>query len=135
MVHYVIDASAAAEYLLRTRTGQRLDGLLRDSLLIAPALMDAEVLSGLRRAVLRRHLDETRARMALQDLRDWPIERIPHSVLLTEAWKHRHNLSAYDALYVAAARLHEASLITADGPLARAPRLGIVVQNLRWTEE
>lgn len=132
MARYVIDASAAAEYLLRTRTGLKLEPLLHGSFVVAPALLDAELLSVLRRAVLHRQLDEPRARMALYDLRDWPIERIPHRVLLTEAWTHRHNVSAYDALYVAAARLYDASLITADGALARAPGLGIVVQNLRW---
>ncbi|MFQ5738472.1 MAG: type II toxin-antitoxin system VapC family toxin [Acidobacteriota bacterium] len=90
--------------------------------------MDVEVLWVLRRAVLRRQLDEHRARVALQDLNDWPVDRIAH---LREAWQHRHNVSAYDAFYVAAARVYDASLLTADGPLARAPGLGIVVQNIR----
>jgi len=40
-------------------------------------------------------------------------------------------LGAYDAFYVAAAHVYDASLLTADGPLARAPALGIVVQNIR----
>jgi predicted nucleic acid-binding protein len=40
-------------------------------------------------------------------------------------------VSAYDAFYVAAARLSDASLITTDGPLSRAPLLGILVQNVR----
>ncbi len=40
-------------------------------------------------------------------------------------------MSAHDALYVAAARLRGAALVTADGPLARAPGLGVVVHNMR----
>jgi predicted nucleic acid-binding protein len=42
-----------------------------------------------------------------------------------------YNVGAYDAFYVAAASLYEAPLLTADGPLSRAPGLGIVVQNIR----
>jgi predicted nucleic acid-binding protein len=85
----------------------------------------------LRRAVLRQKLAEPRAWLALEDLSDWPIDRIAHRALVREAWRYRHNVSAYDAFYVAAARVYDASLLTADGPLARAPALGIVVQNIR----
>lgn len=131
MTRYVIDASAAAEYLLCTPLGLKLAELIESSFLLAPALIDAEVLSVLRRAVLHRHLDEERAVTALLDLRDWPIDRVPNTLLLEEAWRHRHNVSAYDALYVAAARHYDAFLLTADGPLARAPVPGIVVQNVR----
>lgn len=131
MNRFVIDASAAAEYLLRTPLGQKLQGLVEEAFLLAPALLDAEVLSVLRRGLLQKKLEEHRARLALEDLADWPVDRILHSTLLREAWKHRHNVSAYDALYVAVAKLYEAPLLTADGPLSRAPGLGIVVQNIR----
>ena len=131
MSRLVIDASAAVEYLLRTPIGQKLDDLVEEADLFAPALLDVEVLSVLRRALLQQRIEEHRARLALQDLGDWPIHRIAHSNLLQEAWKHRHNVSAYDAFYVAVAKLYEAPLLTADGPLSRAPGLGIVVQNIR----
>lgn len=131
MIRYVIDASAAAEYLLRTPLGLKLADLIAGTFLLAPELLDVEVLSVLRRAVLRRQLVEQRAELALEDLLAWPIDRIAHTGLIREAWQHRHNVSAYDAFYVAAARLYDASLLTADGPLARAPALGIVVQNIR----
>jgi predicted nucleic acid-binding protein len=93
--------------------------------------LDVEVLSILRRAVLRQQLAEQRAWLALEDLLAWPIDRITHTALVREAWQYRYNVSAYDALYVAAARVYDASLLTADGPLTRAPALGIVVQNIR----
>ena len=131
MIRYVIDASAAAEYLLRTPLGLKLADLIADAFLLAPELLDVEVLSVLRRAVLRQQLAESRAWLALKDLLAWPIDRIAHTALLREAWQHRHNVSAYDAFYVAAARVYDASLLTADGALARAPALGIVVQNIR----
>ena len=131
MSRYVIDASAAAEYLLRTSLGLKVANIIEDGLLLAPVLLDVEVLSILRRAVLRRQLDEQRALRAIEDLMSWPINRIPHTSLLWAAWQHRNNLSAYDAFYVAAASLCDASLITADGSLSRAPALGIVVENVR----
>jgi predicted nucleic acid-binding protein len=131
MIRVVIDASAGAEYLLRTPLGQKLDDLIEGAVLLAPALLDVEVLSVLRRALLQKRIEEHRTRLALEDLGGWPVDRIPHSLLLQEAWKHRHNVSAYDAFYVAVAKLYEAPLLTADGPLSRAPGLGIVVQNIR----
>lgn len=131
MSRYVIDASAAAEYLLRTPLGLKMADLVEGAFLLAPELLDVEVLSVLRRAVLRRRLADYRARLALEDLRDWPIDRIPHTGLIREAWHHRHNVSAYDSFYVAAARRYDVPLLTADGPLSRAPALGIVVQNIR----
>jgi predicted nucleic acid-binding protein len=131
VIRYVIDASAATEYLLRTPLGLTLADLIAGAFLLAPALLDVEVLSVLRRAVLRQQLAESRAWLALEDLLSWPIDRIAHTALLQETWQHRHNVSAYDAFYVAAARIYDASLLTADGPLTRAPALGIVVQNIR----
>jgi predicted nucleic acid-binding protein len=128
MTRLVIDASVAAEYLLRTLVGRSLDQRFSNSSLLAPALIDVEVFSVLRRAVLQGRLDEHRAQVALQDLADWRIERIAHRELLREAWIHRHNVSAFDAFYVAVAALYEAPLLTADGPLSRAPQLGIDVQ-------
>jgi predicted nucleic acid-binding protein len=128
---YVVDASAAAEYILRTSLGLKVAELIEGGLLLAPELLDVEVLSVFRRAVLRGELTEERALRAIDDLMAWPIDRIPHRSLVWAAWQHRNNVTAYDAFYVAAARLSDASLITADGPLARAPALGIVVENVR----
>lgn len=131
MSRYVIDASAATEYLLRTPLGLKLASVIEDASLLAPDLLDVEVLSVVRRAVLRRQLTEQRALLAIEDLVDWSIDRIPHRPLIWAAWQHRNNVSAYDAFYVAAARLANAALLTADGPLSRAPSLGIVVENIR----
>jgi predicted nucleic acid-binding protein len=131
VIRYVIDASAAAEYLLRTSLGLKIAGIIAEAFLLAPALLDVEVVSVLRRAVLHKKLEEQRAAMALEDLIDWGIERIAHRDLIQEAWQHRHNVTAYDAFYVATARIYDAPLLTADGPLSRAPALGVVVQNVR----
>lgn len=126
-----VDASAAVEYLLRTELGHVVEGVIANADLVAPELLDAEVLAVVRREVVAKRLSSERAAEAIEDLADWPVERIAHRLLLREAWRLRANVSAYDALYVAAARLRGATLLTADGPLARAPRLGIPVHDVR----
>ena len=99
--------------------------------MVAPELLDAEVLSVLRRAVLTQRLEAERAQMAVNDLIAWPVDRISHRGLALLAWQHRRNVSAYDAFYVAAARAYGLPLLTADGRLARASGLGIAVQHVR----
>ena len=128
---YVIDASAAAEYLLRTPVGVKISEKIQDTWLWAPELLDVEVLSVLRRAIFRREVTQQRALAAIEDLLGWPIERIPHKSLAWAAWQYRNNVSAYDAFYVAAAHLYDAPLLTVDGPLTRAPSLGIAIENVR----
>jgi predicted nucleic acid-binding protein len=131
VILYVIDASAAAEYLLRTPVGIRVAEKIQDRWLLAPELLDVEVLSVLRRAIFRREVAEQRALTAIEDLLQWPIDRIPHKSLAWAASQHRNNVSAYDAFYVAAARLYDSPLLTTDGPLTRAPSLGIAIENVR----
>lgn len=131
MTRYVIDASVAVEYLLKTPIGLALADLVERAPLFAPELLDAEVLSVLRGAVLDGRIEEGRAVAALDDLSVWPLDRIPNRTLARLAWRHLHNVSAYDALYVAAAQVHDATLLTADGRLSRAPGLGVVVQHVR----
>lgn len=128
---YVVDASVAVEYLLRTPLGLSLAGTIEDARLAAPDLIDAEVMSGLRRAVHAECLTEERAVMAIDALTHWPVRRVASRALAPVAWQHHRNVTAYDAFYVAAASALGAPLITTDGRLARAPGLGITVQHIR----
>jgi len=111
--------------------GIRAARLLERSELAAPALLDAEVLAVLRRLVLGKELAERRASEAIDDLASWPVERLRHAQLLEDAWALRTHVTGYDALYLAAAQARGAALVTADGPLARAPKLGVVVHDIR----
>ncbi len=126
----VVDASIAIEYLLRTPLGERVASQLSTAALFAPELLDAEVLAVLRREVLARRLDAKRASEAVDDLRAWHLERISHRELIATAWSLRHNATAYDALYLAAARMRDATIVTADGPLSRIPIAGFTIQNV-----
>ena len=128
---YVIDASIAVEYLLKTPRGLSVADLIDSAVLVAPEMIDAEVLSVLRRAVLNHHIEESQALIVLSELTEWAVERISHRYLVRLAWQHRHNVSAYDALYVAVARVYELPLLTADGRLAQAPELGITILNVQ----
>ncbi len=130
MTQYVIDASVAVEYLLKTPLGLTVADILGNASLTAPELVDAEVLSVLRRAVLSGNLEEARAEMAIDDLLHWPVERISHRALAPLAWKFYRNVSAYDAFYVAAALFQGLPLITADGRLSRTSGLGVVIQHV-----
>lgn len=129
---YVIDSSATVEYLLESDVGLQVAALIAGARLVAPEMMDAEVLSVLRRKVQVQEISEARALEALTRLEDLPIERVSHRTLTRAAWELRHNVSAYDALYVAIAQERGATLLTFDGPLTRAlasiQNVGIVVR-------
>ena len=131
MTDYVIDASVAVEYLLKTPVGLTVADIIDNASLVAPELIDAEVLSTLRGEVLGGRLEEARARLIIGVLLLWPIERISHRSLVPLAWEHYQNISAYDAFYIATARLQGLPLMTADARLSRAPGLGVVVQHVR----
>jgi predicted nucleic acid-binding protein len=62
-----------------------------------------------------------RAADAIADLGDLDLHRHPHLDLLTRAWKLRENVTAYDAMYVALAESLDATIVTCDAPLAKAP--------------
>lgn len=122
----VVDASALLEFLLQTSIGIRVEGrLLRDNdELHAPHLVDVEVVQGLRRLVRMGEVSSARADEAIADLVDLDLHRHPHVDLLSRAWKLRDNVSAYDAMYVALAEAIDATIVTCDRPLAKAPGRG-----------
>ncbi len=127
----MVDASVAVEYLLRTPLGLSLAETIGDAELAAPDLIDAEVMSGLRRAVRAGRITDERAVTAIGALAQWPMRRVASRELVPAAWQHHRNVTAYDAFYVAAARALSAPLLTADGRLSRAPGLGITIQHIR----
>ena len=87
-----------------------------------PAHFDAEVLSGIRRALFLRALDGRQARQAVEDATLLRAERVALTGLLSEAFELRDRFSAFDALYVVLARRSSAVLVTADRRPARGAR-------------
>ncbi len=118
----VIDASAAIELLLGTRTGAAVEARLFSAPeeLHAPHLIDVEIAHVIRRWLLQESIDSVRARTAFDDLGALPIVRYGHEILLPRIWELRNNLSAYDAAYVALAELLDVPLLTCDRRLASA---------------
>lgn len=119
----VLDASAMLEVLLVTPAAVGVyDRLFQGSeTLHAPHLVDLEVTQVLRRYCAAGDLDPERAGQALEDLSDLPLHRYPHDPFLSRIWELRHNVTAYDASYVALAEALGAPLLTADSRLASAP--------------
>lgn len=126
----VVDASVLAPALADDgRSGDTARARMVGHDLAAPALIDLEVLSVLRRQLDAGALDARRASLAVADLSDLPLERTPHWPLISRIWELRSNLTPYDAAYVALAELLDVELLTADARLATAPgpRCRIVV--------
>jgi predicted nucleic acid-binding protein len=118
----VVDASAALEVLLRTPAASIIEARLfaPGETLHAPHLIDLEVAQVLRRYAAAGDIAPDRARVALEDFVDFPINRYTHSILLPRIWDLRAGLTAYDAAYVSLAEALDAPLLTRDRKLAGA---------------
>ena len=118
----VVDASTlVAAVTSADSLGDRARAMLRGRRRAAPHLIDAEVGNALRSMVLRGDLDDdvgASARLMAERLvhRRHPLQ----GAVAARAWQLRHNLSFYDALYVALAESLDCQLITADSRIARA---------------
>lgn len=119
----VLDASALLELVLETPTGRVIADRIADPAagLHAPHLIDLEVTQALRRYVQKREIDALSAADALAYLHILDLQRHAHEPLLERVWQLRDNLSAYDAVYVTLAEVLDATLLTCDRPLSRAP--------------
>jgi predicted nucleic acid-binding protein len=125
----VLDASVATTVLVEVSPeARRLRLHLAEVVTHAPHLIDAEVGSSLRRRTAAGLIEPGIAAAALRALGLLVAERYPHGPLATAAWGLRHNLSYYDALYVALAARLGHPLLTADARLARAPGLPCEVE-------
>lgn len=68
-------------------------------------------------------ITDRRAGEAAADLANARLIRYPHAPLRARVWALRHNLTAYDATYLALAEaLGDAVLLTGDGGLAARAR-------------
>ena len=124
----VVDASVLVDALVGSHAGD-VHGHLGDRPLMAPAHVDAEVLSALRGLMLGKHLSRQRCRDALLDFHELPLDRWALTPILTDrAFDLADSMTAYDALYVAMAELADAPLVTRDARLARAAKRMVEVE-------
>ena len=117
----VVDASAAVRALLHDGEARR---YLSTERLAAPHLVDAEVLQTMRRLVSREAVAPQIADGAVRQWSRLGVRRVAVHWLSERVWLLRHNLSAYDASYVALAEALDCPLLTADVRLAGAPGPG-----------
>lgn len=127
----IVDASCLYEVVAdAARADEVRQRLTLDTDLAAPHVIDAEVLSVIRRDRMLGRLDATAAAQAVDDLRDWPGERFGHRALLGRAWELRDRVRTWDALYVALAEALGGTLLTLDARLGRIEDLECRVEVL-----
>jgi len=135
-VTLVVDASAVIDLLVRSDRGDGVRAFLADRAeedMATVAHLDAEVFSGLARLYRADDLDAEEVAVLLRRLGDLAVARLPITArLLDAAWALRDNVAARDALYVAAAEVLSADLVTTDDRLARA--VGDLAVNLDGDE-
>ena len=118
----VVDASCVYEVVAGTERSEAVRRRLAAEVdLLAPHLVDVEILGAIRLRHRLGHLDDTAAQQAVEDLRDWGGERVGHRTLLARAWQLRDTVRSWDAVYVALAEALDAPLLTPDARLAAAP--------------
>jgi predicted nucleic acid-binding protein len=128
----VVDASILVSALI-TDTDEGEFTRLRlsaEDAICAPEIIDLEVANAWRRDLRTGRLNGDRAQRGLADLATMRLVRMPHRPLMPRIWELRHNLSPYDAAYVALAEALDATLLTVDGRSTRAPALRCKVELL-----
>ena len=121
----VIDASALVDLVVQSERAPAVVQAVGSTDMVAPDVVNPEVLSILRRLEQTGELAAREAVQAVDDLMDAPVRRFSTSPLLAEAWTLRANVTAADACYVVLARILRCPLVTADRKLSRAPGLGV----------
>ncbi|MEA2491835.1 MAG: hypothetical protein QOH21_3627 [Acidobacteriota bacterium] len=118
----IIDASVIVDALIGGDFGQgAAERLSRTGqTLHAPVTIDAEVLHALRRRWVARKMSDADARDAVKIFQILPVLRHPVQPLVDRIWSLRHNITAYDAAYVALAEALGAPLLTRDQRLAQS---------------
>lgn len=124
----VLDSSAVVEWLLGLPQAEAVgERIVSADSLHSPALLDVEVAQVVRRYTAAGEIDAQTAERALGALSELDVNRYTHELLLPLIWRLRHNVTAYDAAFLALAATLDAPLLTLDARLARAslpPLLG-----------
>lgn len=128
----VLDSSAVVEWLLglpqADAVGERI--ISADSL-HAPALLDVEVAQVVRRYTAAGEIDAQAGERALGSLSELDVNRYTHELLLPLIWQLRHNVTAYDAAFLALSAALDAPLLTLDARLSRVPLPPMLGRSIR----
>lgn len=117
----VVDASVVVSAIVDSAPdGRWAEQALGESALVAPELMIVEALNIVRRLEQAGELSALEAASAESELQDLPVDLMPVRPFAERIWQLRHNVTCYDAWYVAIAEALELPLATLNRRLKRA---------------
>ena len=117
----VIDASVAVAAVADSgAAGDWAGQVIAAGALVAPQLMLVEATNILRRLERARRLTRSESTAAQRDLLSLDVDLAPFHPFAARVWALRHDLTSYDAWYVAVAEGLSLPLATLDGRLVRA---------------
>jgi predicted nucleic acid-binding protein len=120
-VSTVADASVLVSALVDDGPcGQWAEGIISAGSLHAPELVQVEVANTLRRLERAKDITAAEANAAYEDLLQLNLELFSFDPFAERIWELRHNLTSYDAWYVAVAEALDLPLATLDERLAKA---------------
>jgi len=86
----------------------------------APSVLDAEVVSAIRRKEMRGLLSRSRAQECVDDLKAFRVNRYLLPPFLQRVWYLRRNLTPFDAAYIVLAEVLQSPIYTVDPKLKDA---------------
>jgi predicted nucleic acid-binding protein len=117
----VVDASVLVKVLVASGPGSEwAENIIAGGSLHAPDLALAEAINILRKLELAKQITTSEANAAHEDLLQLHVELFPFEPLAERVWELRHNLTSYDACYVALAEALGLPLATLDERLAKS---------------
>lgn len=116
----VIDASALVDVIMGWRS-EAIKERLRDAAIVhVPVTIDAELLHALRKHALAGVVGVQHSNAALEMLGGTTLSRHSVQPFAPRMWSLRHNVTTYDAAYVALAESLDIPLLTRDARLSRS---------------
>jgi predicted nucleic acid-binding protein len=117
----VVDASVIVAVLVSTsEDGAWAERVIEEGSLFAPELIRVEVTNIIRRLERAKEMTEREADAAYEDFLELDLYLHPFEPFSDRVWELRHNVTSYDAWYVALAEALNLPLATLDGRLAAA---------------
>jgi len=118
IIHVLVDAAVEPHIIDRLESA---NGLL------APHILDLEVINGIRKQLFLKNLTLQQAVESIDAFKSLTIDRRPTDMFVDRIWELRSNLTPYDAAYVALAETVDLPLITRDSKIAKVKGLTIPV--------
>ena len=117
----VVDSSALISSLVDLEDGKWVRGYTSGGTIInCPSFIQVECANGLRRLERVGTVSSAMAVFAINQMLELDIRLFPFAPYAARIWELRHNLTAYDAWYVALAEDLDCPLVTLDRRISRA---------------